>query len=136
MLRRPPRSNRTDTLFPYPTLFRSHQLKHLEHEDAVRLGHRMLDRALEERGSSLERLPAPRLDAYLGELLYPRLEELLADIALGNRMPVQLAQALPRAEGGTLNLLHTAAMLRSGDTILLPCTEPCTLPLPPCHLHT
>src|SRR3546814_2242794 len=35
-----------------------HQLKHLEHEDAVRLGHRMLDRALEERGSSLERLPA------------------------------------------------------------------------------
>src|SRR3546814_885147 len=41
-----------------------HQLKHLEHEDAVRLGHRMLDRALEERGSSLERLPAPRLDAY------------------------------------------------------------------------
>src|SRR3546814_2132419 len=56
-----------------------HQLKHLEHEDAVRLGHRMLDRALEERGSSLERLPAPRLDAYLGELRYPRLEELLAD---------------------------------------------------------
>src|SRR3546814_15425472 len=24
MLRRPPRSTRTDTLFPYPTLFRSH----------------------------------------------------------------------------------------------------------------
>src|SRR3546814_12865106 len=24
MIRRPPRSNRTDTLFPYPTLFRSH----------------------------------------------------------------------------------------------------------------
>src|SRR3546814_15057356 len=25
MIRRPPRSTRTDTLFPYPTLFRSHQ---------------------------------------------------------------------------------------------------------------
>src|SRR3546814_20391176 len=25
MRRRPPRSTRTDTLFPYPTLFRSHQ---------------------------------------------------------------------------------------------------------------
>src|SRR3546814_1581138 len=25
MLRRPPRSTRTDTLFPYPTLFRSHE---------------------------------------------------------------------------------------------------------------
>src|SRR3546814_15937337 len=27
MLRRPPRSTRTDTLFPYSTLFRSHTLK-------------------------------------------------------------------------------------------------------------
>src|SRR3546814_13683108 len=26
MSRRPPRSTRTDTLFPYPTLFRSHRL--------------------------------------------------------------------------------------------------------------
>src|SRR3546814_19102191 len=42
-----------------------HQLKHLEHEDAVRLGHRMLYRPLDERGSSLERLPAPRPAAYL-----------------------------------------------------------------------
>src|SRR3546814_6964437 len=25
MIRRPPRSTRTDTLFPYPTLFRSHE---------------------------------------------------------------------------------------------------------------
>src|SRR3546814_10603312 len=27
MIRRPPRSTRTDTLFPYTTLFRSHQLR-------------------------------------------------------------------------------------------------------------
>src|SRR3546814_20389937 len=26
MIRRPPRATRTDTLFPYPTLFRSHRL--------------------------------------------------------------------------------------------------------------
>src|SRR3546814_8242966 len=31
MIRRPPRSTRTDTLFPYTTLFRSHA-KQLEHE--------------------------------------------------------------------------------------------------------
>src|SRR5690606_7681136 len=67
------------------------QLKQLEHEDAVQLGHRMLDRALEDIGSSLERLPAERLDAYLAELRYRRLEDLLADIALGNRMPGQVA---------------------------------------------
>src|SRR5690606_22749757 len=34
-----------------------HQLKQLEHEDAVQLGHRMLDRALERLQSSLDRLP-------------------------------------------------------------------------------
>jgi (p)ppGpp synthase/HD superfamily hydrolase len=34
-----------------------HQLKHLEHEDAVQLGHRMLDRALENLDTSLDRLP-------------------------------------------------------------------------------
>src|SRR3546814_15189997 len=28
MIRRPPRSTRTDTLFPYTTLFRSHQRDH------------------------------------------------------------------------------------------------------------
>ncbi|KAA2285321.1 RelA/SpoT family protein [Arenimonas fontis] len=71
-----------------------HYLKRLEHEDAVDLGHRMLDRALESLESSLDRVPAQRLEALLAELRYPRLEELLADIALGNRMPVQVARLL------------------------------------------
>ncbi|KRG70032.1 RelA/SpoT family protein [Pseudoxanthomonas dokdonensis] len=71
-----------------------HQLKQLEHEDAVQLGHRMLDRALEALDSSLERLPQQRLDAFLAEHRYPRLEALLADVALGNWMPAQAAQSL------------------------------------------
>jgi len=71
-----------------------HQLKQLEHEDAVQLGHRMLDRALEDLDSSLERLPQQRLEAFLTEHKYPRLEAFLADVALGNWMPAQAAQAL------------------------------------------
>ncbi|NDK37978.1 bifunctional (p)ppGpp synthetase/guanosine-3',5'-bis(diphosphate) 3'-pyrophosphohydrolase [Pseudoxanthomonas gei] len=71
-----------------------HQLKQLEHEDAVQLGHRMLDRALEDLNSSLERLPQQRLEAFLAEHRYPRLEAFLADVALGNWMPTQAAQAL------------------------------------------
>ncbi|HZH42786.1 MAG TPA: bifunctional (p)ppGpp synthetase/guanosine-3',5'-bis(diphosphate) 3'-pyrophosphohydrolase [Lysobacter sp.] len=74
------------------------QLKQLEHEDAVQLGHRMLDRALEALASSLDRVPGQRLEHYLAEHRYPRLEALLADIALGNRMPQQVAQALARVE--------------------------------------
>ncbi|MFT3755047.1 MAG: bifunctional (p)ppGpp synthetase/guanosine-3',5'-bis(diphosphate) 3'-pyrophosphohydrolase [Pseudoxanthomonas sp.] len=71
-----------------------HQLKQLEHEDAVQLGHRMLDSALEQLDSSLERLPQQRLEAFLNEHRYPRLEAFLADVALGNWMPAQAAQAL------------------------------------------
>ncbi|MCR6662982.1 MAG: bifunctional (p)ppGpp synthetase/guanosine-3',5'-bis(diphosphate) 3'-pyrophosphohydrolase [Luteimonas sp.] len=74
------------------------QLKQLEHEDAVTLGHRMLDRALEDLRTSLDRLPQDRVEAYLAELRYPRLEALLADIALGNRMPSQVAMALVQSD--------------------------------------
>ncbi|MDQ3618161.1 MAG: bifunctional (p)ppGpp synthetase/guanosine-3',5'-bis(diphosphate) 3'-pyrophosphohydrolase [Pseudomonadota bacterium] len=76
------------------------QLKQVGHEDAVQLGHRMLERALEEQETSLDRLPATRLEAYLSEHHYPRLEALLADIALGNRMPSQVALALAREKPG------------------------------------
>ncbi|HEY2395102.1 MAG TPA: bifunctional (p)ppGpp synthetase/guanosine-3',5'-bis(diphosphate) 3'-pyrophosphohydrolase [Rudaea sp.] len=74
-------------------------LKHLQHEDAVQFGHRMLDRALEMRGVPLEAIPAQALDRFLAEAKYKRLEELLADIALGNRMPDQVAARLVEARG-------------------------------------
>lgn len=70
------------------------QLKQLEHEDAVQLGHYMLDRALGAQGTALDRIPMQRVDAYLAENRYSRLEAMLADIALGNRMPSQVALAL------------------------------------------
>ena len=75
-----------------------HQLKNLGHGDAVQFGHRMLDYALEAIGSSLDRVPADRLKNCLSEMHYPRLEALLADIALGNRMPMQMAQMLSKQQ--------------------------------------
>jgi len=75
-------------------------LKHLQHEDAVDFGHRMLDRALDARGTSLDAIPAPTLQRYLDDAKLKRLEELLADIALGNRMPDQVATQLVAALGG------------------------------------
>ncbi len=83
-----------------------HQLKQLEHEDAVQLGHRMLDRALERLETSLDRLPPARLEAYLADNRYPRLEALLADIALGNRMPAQVARVLAMQQATTPDLLE------------------------------
>lgn len=71
-----------------------HFLKRIEHEDAVNLGHRMLDRALEFLETSLDSVAPAHLQAFLTENRYARLEVLLADIALGNRMPDQVARAL------------------------------------------
>ena len=69
-------------------------LKHLQHEDAVDFGHRMLDRALDAQGSSLDAIPATVLDHFLAASNLKRLEELLSDIALGNRMPDVVARQL------------------------------------------
>ena len=114
------------------------QLKQLEHEDAVSLGHRMLDRALEAQSTSLERVPSKRVDAFLAEHRYPRLEALLADIALGNRMPQQVAQALVReASEKKTRKVASAPMPRSEDKILITGAErgvisfaQCCLPIP------
>jgi guanosine-3',5'-bis(diphosphate) 3'-pyrophosphohydrolase len=74
-------------------------LKHLQHEDAVDFGHRMLDRALDAQGSSLDGIPAAVLDRFLETSKLKRLEELLSDIALGNRMPDVVASQLLASRG-------------------------------------
>ncbi len=74
-------------------------LKHLQHEDAVDFGHRMLDRALDAQGSSLDGIPPAVLDRFLEASKLKRLEELLSDIALGNRMPDVVASQLLASRG-------------------------------------
>jgi len=93
-------------------------LKHLQHEDAVELGHRMLDRALEAQGVTLDAIPLKTLDRYLADAKFKRLEELLADIALGNRMPDQVATAL--ADGAARS---TKAARRTQEKVLITGSE-------------
>ena len=71
-----------------------HFLKHLQHEDAVDFGHRMLDRALELQGGSLEGIDGETMQHYLDEQRLKRMEDLLADVALGNRTADQVASQL------------------------------------------
>src|SRR3546814_10324036 len=59
MIRRPPRSTRTDTLFPYTTLFRSGSAGHREHRHRPLQGHDLRHggwslRPAEHRGRSEE----------------------------------------------------------------------------------
>ena len=110
------------------------KLKQVGHEDAVQLGHRMLEAALENFDSSIERLPEAQLKRYLADNRYPRLESLLEDIALGNRIPSLVAQQLAitpeRGPQGELGM-------RSRDRILISGTEggvigfaQCCMPIP------
>ena len=84
-------------------------LKHLQHEDAVDFGHRMLDRALDAQGSSLDGIPAAVLDRFLETSKLKRLEELLSDIALGNRMPDVVASQLLASRGKKAGKPHASA---------------------------
>src|SRR3546814_3379279 len=64
MIRRPPRSTRTDTLFPYTTLFRSLQaarLRDRRHGRNARVGQRG------QAAGALHRPPLPRCDGCLGD---------------------------------------------------------------------
>ncbi|KAB8198308.1 RelA/SpoT family protein [Lysobacter maris] len=113
------------------------QLKQIGHEDAVQLGHRMLDRALEGLDTSLDRVPQVRIDAYLAEHRFPRLEALLAEIALGNRMPSQVAQSLARETPGAPERRKSVRGPRPEDRILITGAErgvisfaQCCLPIP------
>jgi len=83
-------------------------LKHLQHEDAVDFGHRMLDRALDALGTSLDAIQPDVLEKFLHKSKLKRLEELLADIALGNRMPDQVASLLVASRGTSARGAATA----------------------------
>src|SRR3546814_5393615 len=79
MLRRPPRSTRTDTLFPYTTLFRSRVAIDAHHGPFV---HQLRAEALvkaDRRGVPVEHPPfeprAVAFDAELGEMREQRSEE-------------------------------------------------------------
>ncbi|MFM2287517.1 MAG: hypothetical protein RL684_660, partial [Pseudomonadota bacterium] len=76
---------------------------------------RMLDRAFEALGSSLEAVPHAVLERWLAEQKFKRLEELLADIALGNRVADTVAQALLDAQGEHPHVRHA----RSSEKILI-----------------
>jgi guanosine-3',5'-bis(diphosphate) 3'-pyrophosphohydrolase len=71
-----------------------HFLKHQTRDDSVALGRRLLDKALGLFESSLEQLPAAQVRDYLERHDYRQLEDLLDDIARGNRLPPVTAQQL------------------------------------------
>ncbi|GAB3283974.1 bifunctional GTP diphosphokinase/guanosine-3',5'-bis pyrophosphate 3'-pyrophosphohydrolase [Parahaliea aestuarii] len=71
-----------------------HFLKHQTRDDSVALGRRLLEKALTGSGSGLEQLGEERVNDYLARHGYDELNDLLDDIARGNRLPPITAQQL------------------------------------------
>jgi guanosine-3',5'-bis(diphosphate) 3'-pyrophosphohydrolase len=75
-------------------------LKSLQQEDTVALGHQLLDKALVTRGSSLEKVSKRLLRKYLKKNNLADLDNLLADLALGQQLAnVVAAQLVPKIKG-------------------------------------
>ena len=71
-----------------------HFLKNLQHDEAVSLGLRLLNKNLEEYGYHLESITQQNIDYVLNSLNMKQLDDLLMEIGLGNRMPMITARAL------------------------------------------
>lgn len=75
-----------------------HALKTQKVAESQTLGRRLLNRSLANAGTSLKELAADRIEAALAELGFKRLEDLLEDIGLGNRMAYVIARRLTRQD--------------------------------------
>src|SRR3546814_7882827 len=106
MVRRPPRSTRTDTLFPYTSLFRSMNLASAVTIALQRFGefaHRRLAVAEDDRGRDILFLDQVAQRLTLGALA--RLDQELGDILVGARRPRDLDRfGIRRSEEHTSEL--------------------------------
>lgn len=71
-----------------------HALKHQRQSEAIALGERLLEKVLVSFETSLEQIPEQRIQRVLRDYGMATLEDLLADIGLGNRMAYVTARRL------------------------------------------
>jgi len=69
-------------------------LKQVRDEEAILVGHRMLDRALDTYGYSFEKLDKRSIRRVLKEYRFENMDELLKSIALGEQLPSLIARKL------------------------------------------
>ena len=79
-----------------------HYIKSLEQADTVALGLRLLETALNVRGSDLDAVPAKRMNQYLKDNKFARQEDLLTELALGNLLSSVVAAKLAPDVSNTL----------------------------------
>ena len=71
-----------------------HYLKNLQRDESIALGKRMLEKAFSTTALDLEQIPQQHLDNLLQQYNLESMDDLLADIGLGNRMASLVVNAL------------------------------------------
>ena len=113
-------------------------LKNLQDAEAIRLGHRLLTKAMLAEGCDIEELDEARIDTILREYHQESFNDLLREIGLGNRM-APLVVRLLKVEAGKLDPdeirqgqeeLQQAPVIISGTEGLVVSFAKCCHPVP------
>jgi len=96
-------------------------MKNLQHDEAIALGRRLLDQALDMHGTRYIDMPAERLDELLRDYHLASADELLSEIGLGNRMAPLVAAILARVESAAP--AETKAAGTAGTPLFIKGTE-------------
>lgn len=110
-----------------------HFLKNQTRDDSVALGRKLLDRALITLDSGLDTLPEDELQAYLEHNAYGTLNDLLDEIARGNRLPSITAQQIlgehAHSSAEFQNNTQDPVAIRGTEGVMLSFAK-CCYPLP------
>lgn len=107
-----------------------HYIKSLEQADTVALGLRLLETALNKRGSDLEAVPVGRMECYLKDNGFERQEELLKELALGNLLSSVVAAKLAPQVSTLQNGDQTEALSIAGSEGSAVTFSACCRPVP------
>jgi guanosine-3',5'-bis(diphosphate) 3'-pyrophosphohydrolase len=107
-----------------------HSLKLQRRSESVALGERLLNKALAEQDSHLDRLPAERLKLVLGEYKMAEADDLLEDIGLGNRMAYVVARRLLASGNSSSPVRNEAPLAIRGTEGLVLNYAKCCTPIP------
>ena len=107
-----------------------HALKHQQQSESVSLGRRLLEQTLAGYNTSLDDIPAEKLNRVLKERRINTLDQLLSEIGLGNQMAYVIARSLLADGKETDQIEHHGPLAILGSEGLVVSYAKCCKPIP------
>ncbi|MBN2689943.1 MAG: RelA/SpoT family protein [Gammaproteobacteria bacterium] len=109
-----------------------HYLKQQQGEDAINLGRELLEKSLNNLATSIDKIPKDTIKATLKEMELTSLDDLLADIGLGNRVAMFVAHQLlhiSKQKSRDEKSEQKPLIIRGAEGMVVNCAS-CCLPIP------